>query len=344
MQPVDGPSQKEKNKAIFYALFALLVSSAGYLVYRWDKSLVSGSTFLFVTVLAVFLLLLWPTPKHFRGFQHDVLRDPRSYLVVLTTFVVAVAALLGLVGDKDPSALSKLTLAVLAVVAFAMRLDRHRQDRLVEEIRLVSRNASAIKSYTSWHDAEIEGLIGGAQETIEIVDSYFMEPEWLAPLIQRAIDRGATKLSVAIYMLDPEQDFGAQRLLEQGRQRSGQVADYKTKYDENLRVCYRLIKNQLVVFEERGIKVTAHLYRTMPGLRIIIVDNAEFVFGWFPLGESNPTYTCLHVSERSLAAGDAKAVTNIRKQLREIKEKESREFDLRTFEESTASLSTQATS
>ena len=253
-----------RYKRLLVSLAIVLSIVVALAVYHWDKPLFSSSDFLFVTVLGSFLLLLWPNPKQWRTIQHDVLKDPRSYLSILITFVVAAFALLGLRGEEDSTTLTKLTLATLAVVAFAMRWDRHRQDRLIEEIKLVSQNASAIRSFTTWHAPEVEALIVSGQESIDIVDTYFLEAEWLAPLIQRALRRGTGKLQLSIFMLHPDCGFGAQRMLEQKQERNSKSAsDFSDTYEETLRTCIRLIQDNFSKFDKSKLEVTVYYYRTL---------------------------------------------------------------------------------
>ena len=42
---------------------------------------------------------------------------------------------------------------------------------------------------------------------------------------------------------------------------------------------------------ELAIKV----YKTMPTTRLFVIDDADFVFGWFPLLAGNPGYPCCHL-------------------------------------------------
>jgi len=51
---------------------------------------------------------------------------------------------------------------------------------------------------------------------------------------------------------------------------------------------------------------------------MFVVDRSHFIFGWFPLNETNPNYPCIIVSKFSRSEADRKLAERLGHQLDKI--------------------------
>ena len=72
---------------------------------------------------------------------------------------------------------------------------------------------------------------------------------------------------------------------------------HKEKFDE----CAYEIRSYLA-----SMRITPKIYKypTMIASRIFIIDDSEYIFGWFPLLNHNPEYVCCHLSRKGLSRND----------------------------------------
>lgn len=181
------------------------------------------------------------------------------------------------------------------------------------------------KACEDWDDIKIQTLLNYARKSIDIVDSYYDEAPLLANRVAKALRNGAQTLNVNVYMLDPACSFGAQRLLEREScevraQRTFDEA--KAEYHDTFKECCKDLRAKFTQTRDiSGSRVDLKIYKypTMPGMRLIAVDDLHFVVGWFPLNDTNPNYPCFIVSSSSCSAADLKLVERIRQQRDEIR-------------------------
>jgi LmbE family N-acetylglucosaminyl deacetylase len=194
---------------------------------------------------------------------------------------------------------------------------------------VASSSAPAIRAFTTWHHPDIADLIGRARRSIDIVDTYYDEATTLVPLVAEAVRNGAETLRVTIYMLDPRRPFGAQRLLEKATS-----SVKKAKSSSGLKPAFRALFRKHCeelrdAFEENSdmrnarIRLRLYAYPTMPGLRLIAVDETDYIVGWFPLHDTNPNFCCLLLSKTVASLADLDVIAKIEGQLHEI-QRESR--------------------
>ena len=175
-----------------------------------------------------------------------------------------------------------------------------------------------------WNDAEIHTLLSHAHKSIDIIDSYYDEATTLAGWIAKAMENGAERLDINIYMCDPKYDFGAQRLIEKdnnARRKKRVFEDVKVEYERKFRSWCEELQDKLTQspsIQKSQIALRIYKYSTMPSMRVIGVDDLDFVLGWFPLSDANPTYSCLMVSASSTSPGDIKFVERVRNQIKEV--------------------------
>ena len=194
--------------------------------------------------------------------------------------------------------------------------------------------AGNLRSLLTWNALEIYQTVSHAKQSIEIVDTYYDEAPHLASLAVNAIHNGARSLRISIYMLDPDGMFGAQRLLEieTFENRAGKDwKRYKAKYRQTFDAARKSIWqsfHRTRELHEAGILPELYIYGTMPGMRILAIDDESFVVGWFPQGDINPAYPCFIVRKSSSSEHDKTLVKKLRQQLVEIR-KNARHVDLK---------------
>ena len=237
--------------------------------------------------------------------------------VYLPAIVVAVVGTIVLLTPHLQEKLASLTLVVLSAFAFLIGLDRLKLIQLTKLLRPLAHNATSIRVFKTWHDQWIFDQISSARKSIVIVDSCFDEPTMLSILVDRALEHGVERLDVSIYMLDPDEPFGAQRLLEIGGRWGGlDAAELGAKYKEMFQVCVDSIRTNLSNF--LTVKLKIYKFTTMPAMRLFIVDDIKFIFSWFPANAVAPANVCFFLSAGSPLGADCEAVQCLQKQLEEI--------------------------
>lgn len=172
-------------------------------------------------------------------------------------------------------------------------------DRIAEarkEIQSVSATSSSIRVYPDWGAHRISDTLSSVSETIAIVDSWYGESQYLAGCIKASKSR-KDRLEIKVYMLDPDGPYGAQRYSEWAG-----VVNATEEMQVTYREKFRGKFNDTITTLRRhtlgiaGIELSFFRYATMPKLRLFIVDDKEFLFGWFPLLEPSYNNVCFHVS------------------------------------------------
>jgi hypothetical protein len=199
--------------------------------------------------------------------------------------------------------------------------------------------STKIRPYGSW--AVAVRKMSKAERSILILDVFFSEHTMLRKCVADALKmksdvikqgQSSGRLEISVYMTSPSVNFGAQRnkeiegpdidnaayieMLKQKISDKGvEHVDYKRdfkRYAARLRQIQKKYKHaiDLKVFE----------YFAMPSIRLIVVDDTHFIFGWFPLWEQNPTYFCLYLEDdRNLKGADEEVVNCLRGQIDNFK-------------------------
>jgi LmbE family N-acetylglucosaminyl deacetylase len=260
----------------------------------------------------VFFVEAHATPKSLKKFGYaeafrvQVLRRPRSShrdLIPAASFDM---------GEKRADVLSK-------------KRSKNRATRGGRELPSPAR-PTEVRIYDSWHDTDIQNIISSAQKSIEIIDSHYDEATDLVPMVSRALKKTKHPLEISVHMLDPAKPFGAQRLLEKtGHQVrvSKHFKEFERLYARTFAEdCKRLREsfaaNSSIREAKDRVRLKIYTYPTMPGDRIIAVDDSIFIVGSFPLNDTNPNYPCSVFSSFSCSTVDREIIKRLRLQIEEI--------------------------
>jgi hypothetical protein len=235
---------------------------------------------------------------------------------------------------KNPPTITLIE--ALTLTALLMMFERARTvEKLVQD---QGERSTSIRVFQKWNEKEVIGFISAAKKSIVIVDSYFDEAPHLRTWVRDALRAGATSISVKMYLLWPKKPFGAQRLKEQRTHKektapSG-VRPHLEQYKQSLETDISLddLKNYEAGFDGdvRAIRASLsdlsqiHLeiytYPTMPETRLIIIDETNFLFGWFPLSAGNPDYLCFFVHQNPFSEADKEVIACLTEQLKNIQD------------------------
>jgi hypothetical protein len=201
---------------------------------------------------------------------------------------------------------------------------------LRDEITVMTRSVSSIRVFKAWSEEQIQSDISSAKKSIVIVDSYFDEASNLSSWVRAALDAGAKTLDVSVYLVSRETLFGAQRRKEQQKILANNLSasdiealtnpvtdDQLQEYREDFASHVREIRRRLSQYKQ--VNLAVYEYPAMPSIRLIVVDDTTFVFGWFPLSAFNPEYMCFCLHDHPLADSDHEVVSRLREQLENIR-------------------------
>jgi hypothetical protein len=243
---------------------------------------------------------------------HTIVANPAVVVALVWALYVSVQARRV---SPDSQELIKQVLSVLCLMTFVILVDQWRRVQQLTKLGELAKNASAVRLFQTWDEAD--ALLASAKETITILDTYYGESTHLAPLVKRALDAGARRLELNVYMLDPDRDYGAERLWEMSEaNRSKSTEELRDEYRQSFQVSVSEIQRQLSAIP--NVTVNVYTYPTMPEERQIIIDDSAFVVGWFPMSASNPAYSCIFVPAESFAPQDRAAVRRFREHLRAV--------------------------
>ena len=235
------------------------------------------------------------------------------YLTITAAIVVSV---LGLVNSPLKSSAQNLTaqitLAVLALLAIGTLSNRYRLERALSERYPLT----GMTGYEDWTDEKVYEAIESAKSSITIVESWFGGLQKLAASIQKAAEQAKTSLQVKVYVLEPTKPFGAQRLAEIDGTYDKDDTQLRSAFQREFERSRSRLKGWL--FDKPQVDLKVYTYDTLPEIRMYVIDNREFFFGWFPLGKPSTLVACLHVSASEASGVSAKIVEDLRDQLREL--------------------------
>lgn len=311
---------RKKWLLISFCLLAwaiILCQGVAYL--RWHAKVPNDYKFAFQMLLALVLLWIVIPVRRLLELRSDIRDDIQSYVGILAAIVTGI---FGIVSIGIPAGLLLgAVLTALGILAITVRHDRFRQDTLLH-------GKSTIQSFSTWDDRFLRDTVSNAKKSIEVIDSNCSEWHFLSVRAREAVEGGADNLVVSVYMLDPKQKFGAQREIEKQpflqraatRPEGFYQNQYQHKYEENVRDIRDAIE-MVKLPSGKPVDVHFYTYPTMPCLRVIIVDDSQFIFGWFPLGALNPNHPCFFLSASSiLTKSDERVLFYLKNQINEIKQ------------------------
>jgi hypothetical protein len=167
----------------------------------------------------------------------------------------------------------------------------------------------------TWHDPTVRGVISRAMRSVVILDSYFSEAAWLASILPRTPKNNTGRLTVTLYICSRDGLFGAQRVAEHsGKSRPiPDLRTYQKKFDE------WLVDLQTLVGELPNIDLEVYEYETMPELRLFVVDDTQFVYGYFPAHTTNPWHPCQYVHRSVLPGTRSLLIDHLYQHVRKVK-------------------------
>lgn len=238
-----------------------------------------------------------------------------QYLIILLAFLLAI---LNLFGITNVTWITSITLAVLGMLAIGTLVNRHITEQVIARVsELTANRESHVRAFSNWRVDEIREHLLSAKSSIVIIESWVAEAATLAGYIRDASQRTRNTLKVEIFMLDPEKPFGAQRRAEVEGIVSGNDTIWKQKYlnkfDESIDVMQRHLA------DAKNIDLKIYKYPTLPEMRLYVIDDADFVFGWFPFKSPSTENVCFYVSKYSKIKESLIAIESLQKQLNEIR-------------------------
>jgi len=174
-----------------------------------------------------------------------------------------------------------------------------------------------LKIYNHWNVKEVYDVISSASASVVIIESWVAEAATLSSHIRDASDRTNKRLNVEVYMLDPDRQFGAQRFAEVGGHSDGTETVWREKFREKFTDTVDTLKRHLS--GAQNVRLAIYKYATMPTLRMYIVDDREFFFGWFPANGPSSQNVCFHFTASLSVKENHWVVDSLRSQLEGIR-------------------------
>jgi hypothetical protein len=254
--------------------------------------------------------------KYLRPIFRDIAENFEWYLPVLYGAYLYFRLELGSITSNQ---LPEIIVSIVVGLAVSMRIDRSRRDKLARQVELLAHNASSTRVFKSWAEIDVLNLISSAKASIEILDSYYNEAPALVPLLNKALENGADRINLVIYMLSPDSRFGGQRLREHRDETCDKSEKaYEKEYGKLFEACVTSAVDNLMW--NKRVKLTIQKYSTMPELRLIVIDDTDFIFGWFPAKALNPHHPCFHLRAKSPFPVDQVTVEALRHHFKSIRE------------------------
>jgi hypothetical protein len=172
-------------------------------------------------------------------------------------------------------------------------------------VQISDKSLRSIEVFDGW--SETYPTISSAKKSIVIVDSFLVnEVGPIETCVKNAVAQpGVGRLAISIYMASPKREFGAQRVREkEGPHTSNEykqalespisTADWNAHIDR-FNLSLREIRSHIATLP--GVDLEIRTYPTMPTTRIFVIDDIDYFFGWFPLLNGNPAYSCCHLRD-----------------------------------------------
>jgi len=172
---------------------------------------------------------------------------------------------------------------------------------------------SRIQSYGSWQDDAVSEMIVAAAQKLVFVDTWFDEGTYFWKLIRQRKQRfPGEKLQMDLYLLKNDV-FGGQRLgeirdlpLVARRAHAGALEEnYKTAFEHGINEARDYLRDDTIELRLFG-------YDLMPGLRLMIIDDENYIFSWFPVGGMSVGNVCFCLSAASTSESDKLAIESVK--------------------------------
>jgi hypothetical protein len=228
------------------------------------------------------------------------IKDRKNIELYLTLAVALGLLAASIFGIQTTSAVMQLILVALTVLIYGMVSQKQftdRTDKNFGQLNMMLQNArdsDRLRTYPHWRVREIQDILTYAKESIVVIDSWYGEAPALAGFVRDGKSHRDTTLDVKIYMLDPDKPFGAQRYSEfSGIPATNSVCNeqFRLKFNDSISTARRHLEPMA------DVRLAFYKYSTMPEIRMFIVDDMEFIFGWFPVDGPSAENVCFHVSE-----------------------------------------------
>ena len=182
------------------------------------------------------------------------------------------------------------------------------------------REAREVRIHENW-TGEVYEAVAKARESIVILTSWVSDPVPLADKISTACGKTNKTIPVDIYMLDPDEPYGAQRY--------GEIHEPGRKHDPSCAALYRsTFENAVKTFNQRlnrtkNVSLTFHTYATMPHVKISVIDNERFFFSWLPADGGSTMNACFELSAKSADEDVQYVIGKLRDHLKAVEGKKN---------------------
>jgi len=184
-----------------------------------------------------------------------------NYLLISISILLPALNLLGI---ASPEWIIRLSLPVLGIlVANALS-----NGWLLQEIQQGVKH-SPVRMHKRWIDGEIHTALAHAKKSVTIISTWAVDSPTLGDYIRQACERAKNKITIDVYMLDPDKPYGKQRYIEVYSDPDKSINAnfeeiYRTKFRdaaENFRIRLGNLKSA---------DLTIHKYRLMPTIKLLI--------------------------------------------------------------------------
>lgn len=223
-----------------------------------------------------------------------------DYVLILGAIALPVLNLLGLVTAD------RLILATLPILGLL----------IAKAVSQTWEKGNDIRIHENW-TGEVYEAFATAKKSIVVLTSWVVDAPILADKIKKACGRMNKKLTVEIYMLDPDKPFGAQRYGEVYEPDKPHSTKWESKYRLNFEHSVDHFMNRLKTLSNVDLKI--YKYGTLPTAKIFIVDDEKFFFGWLQTNWASTENVCIELSSKSRDEDVLYAIDRLRKHIAGLK-------------------------
>lgn len=203
-----------------------------------------------------------------------------DYVLILAAIVLPVLNLVGLLTSD------RLVLAMLPILGLL----------IAKAVAQTWEKGNDIRIHENW-TGEVYEAFTKAKKSIVVLTSWVVDATTIADKIKKASGKTNRKLTVEIYMLDPDKPFGAQRYWEVYRSIKPYSTDCEIQYRSNFAQSVMHFRNRLGNVSNVDLKI--YKYDTLPTAKVFIVDDEKFFFGWLQAKAASTENVCIELSARS---------------------------------------------
>jgi len=236
-------------------------------------------------------------------------RNIVNYVLICIAILLPALNLLGIASSEW---IIRLCLPVLGIlVANALS-----NGWLLREIQLGVKH-SPVRIHKRWTDGEIYTALAEAKKSVTIIGTWAVDSPTLGDYIRQACEREKNKITIDVYMLDPDKPYGKQRYIEVYSESAKRLnfeceEAYRTKFKDaadNFRIRLGNLENA---------HLTIYKYPTMPSIKLFIVDNEKFFFSWLSALEATTPNVCFELTVKGSNEESYRAIEKIRNHLQKL--------------------------